>query len=314
MSSLVKKSFFIALLIMLIFSSAYCCEASTLTEQIFVTVKVNDKCIKMDTLPYIKNDRVYVSVRFVAEALGCKVEWIEEQNKVLICKKEEEDTENLIDLAIIQNNIENSSDEENNADENYIDESETIQLVIGSNECIAYGEKKEMDVAPEIVNGRTMIPIRFVSENLACEVKWDELTFSVLINKEGVEDPEKLIDNRGYTDEDLMWLARIVHVEVKGLSINAKVAVANVVLNRVKSPQFPNTIYDVIFASGQFPPAHKSGFKELVPSRECMIAAKMALHGINNVEDCLFFNNVPFNSKNVVLYKRIDGEYFYRKK
>ena len=196
----------------------------------------------------------------------------------------------------------------------YADESKVIQLVIGSNELIAYGEARQMDVAPELVKGRTMVPIRFVSENLDCDVKWDELTYSVLINKEGIVVPEELIENRWYNDEDLMWLARIVHVEVKGLSINGKVAVANVVLNRVKSPEFPNTVYDVIFANGQFPPVKKAGFKELIPSRDCIIAAKMALHGINNVENCLFFNNVPFKSKNIVLYQRIDGEYFYRKK
>jgi len=36
-------------------------------------------------------------------------------------------------------------------------------------------------------------------------------------------------------------------------------------------------VYDVIFQKGQFPPAYKSGFKELVPPDECIIAAKMAL-------------------------------------
>ncbi|NLL05936.1 MAG: copper amine oxidase [Clostridiaceae bacterium] len=301
MRNLKGKSVFIALVIMVCFSSVFYCEASALTEQIFVTVKVNDKCIKMDTQPYIKDGRTYVSVRFVAEALGSKVDWVGEQNKVLISSEEKE--EEVID---------DSSETVTSAV--YADESEVIQLVIGSNELIAYGEKKQMDVAPELVNGRTMIPIRFVSENLDCDVKWDELTYSVSIYKEGVVVPEELIENRWYTDEDLLWLARIIHVEVKGLSINGKVAVANVVLNRVKSPQFPNTVYDVIFASGQFPPVKKPGFKELVPSKECFIAAKMALNGINNVEDCLFFNNVPFKSNNITLYQRIDGEYFYRKK
>ena len=301
MRNLKRKSVFIALVIMVCFSSVFYCEASALTEQIFVTVKVNDKCIKMDTQPYIKDGRTYVSVRFVAEALGSKVDWIADQSKVLISTNEK-DKEVITDLS------------ETVAGAVYADESEAIQLVIGSNELIALGEKKQMDVVPELVNGRTMVPIRFVSENLDCDVKWDELTYSVSIYKEGIVIPEELIENRWYTDEDLMWLARIVHVEVKGLSVNGRVAVANVVLNRVKSPEFPNTVYDVIFASGQFPPVKKAGFKELVPSKDCFIAAKMALNGINNVENCLFFNNVPFKSKNITLYQRIDGEYFYRKK
>jgi len=299
MGKLIGKIVFCVLALTACLGSVLYCEASDLTEQIFVTVKVNDQCIKMDTQPYIKSGRVYVPVRFVAEALGAKVDWNEKQNKVLISKKEDMESEELNETV---------------TEAVYTDEEKSIQLTIGSNELIAYGEKKQMDAAPEIVNGRTMIPIRFVSENLDCNVIWSELTYSVLIYKYDIAVPKELIEDRWYTDEDLIWLARIVHVEVKGLSINGKVAVANVVLNRVKSPDFPNTIYDVIFAKGQFPPAHKPGFKELVPSRDCIIAAKMALHGINNVGESLFFNNVPFKSKNVVLYKRIDGEYFYCKK
>jgi len=294
MRNLMKKSVFIALVTVICLSSVFCCEASNLSEQIFVTVKVNDKHIKMDTQPYIKDNRTYVSVRFVAEALGSRVDWIAEQRKVIISKKED-----LVET--VSSSV-------------YADQNKTIQLVIGSKELIAYGENKQMDVVPEIVDGRTMLPIRFVSENLDCDVKWDELTYCVSINKEGVDTPEELIDNKWYTDEDLMWLARIIQVEVGGLSVNGRVGVANVVINRVKSPEFPNNVHDVIFASGQFPPANKAGFKELVPRKECFIAAKMALNGINNVENCLFFNHVPFKSTRITLYERIDGEYFYSKK
>ncbi|WP_010251187.1 stalk domain-containing protein [Acetivibrio cellulolyticus] len=298
MRNLKRKGILIALVIMVCLSSVFYCDASTLTEQIFVTVKVNDKCIKMDSEPYIKDGRTYVSVRFIAEALGAKVEWFPEGKKVLIRKSDEE------------------KEVKTNANETvagavYANENEAIKLLIGSKELVAYGEKKQMDAAAQIVNGRTMVPLRFVSENLDCDVKWDELTYSVLIYKKGIVVPQQYIENRSYTDEDLIWLARIVHVEVKGLSINGKVAVANVVLNRVKSPEFPDTVYDVIFASGQFPPVKKAGFKELIPSKDCIIAAKMALEGVNNVENCVYFNNVKFKSKNVTLYKRIDGEYFY---
>jgi hypothetical protein len=298
MRDLERKGILIALVIMVCLSSVFFCEASALTEQIFVTVKVNDKCIKMDEEPYIKNGRTYVSVRFIAEALGSKVEWIPEEKKVLISENTKE-KESKTDLS------------ETVASTVYANENEAIKLVIGSKEILAYGQKKQTDAAAELVNGRTMVPLRFVSENLDCDVKWDELTYSVLINKKGIVVPQQYIENRSYTDEDLMWLARIVQVEVKGLSVNGRVAVANVVLNRVKSPKFPNTVYDVIHVSGQFPPVRKASFKNLVPSKECIIAAKMALEGVNNVGNCLYFNNVKFKSKNVTLFKRIDGEYFY---
>lgn len=298
MRDLKRKGISIALVVMVCLSSVFFCEASALTEQIFVTVKVNDKCIKMDTEPYIKNGRTYVSVRFVAEALGSKVDWIPEEKEVLISENTKE-KESKTDLS------------ETVANTVYANENEAIKLEIGSNEILAYGQKKQIDAAAELVNDRTMVPLRFVSENLGCDVKWDELTYSVLINKKDVVVPPQFIENRPYTDEDLMWLARIVHVEVKGLSVNGRVAVANVVLNRVKNPKFPNTVYDVIHASGQFPPVRKASFKSLVPSKDCIIAAKMALEGVNNVGNCLYFNNVKFRSNNVTLFKRIDGEYFY---
>jgi len=69
-------------------------------------------------------------------------------------------------------------------------------------------------------------------------------------------------------------------------------------------------VYDVIFQKGQFPPAYKSGFKELVPPDECIIAAKMALEGVNNIGNCLYFNNRPFTSRSGTFYKKIEGEYF----
>ncbi|HOM02563.1 MAG TPA: stalk domain-containing protein [Acetivibrio sp.] len=253
-----------------------CFEASAITKEIYISVKVNGNYIKMDNWPYIKDGRTFVSVRFVAEALGAKVEWDEEDKKVVI-----------------------------KDDYNY------IELIIGSKECHINAVKQEMDTSPEISNGRTMVPLRFVSEILGCSVDWNQTTYTVSITKDGIKVPEECIYNRNYTDEDLMWLARIVTVEAGGMSLEGKVAVANVVLNRVKSPSFPNTVYDVIFQKGQFPPAYKSGFKELVPPDECIVAAKMALEGVNNIGNCLYFNNRPFTSRGGSLYKKIEGEYFY---
>ena len=40
----------------------------------------------------------------------------------------------------------------------------------------------ELDVPPKIENGRTLVPIRFISENLGCDVEWDELKREVIIN------------------------------------------------------------------------------------------------------------------------------------
>ena len=54
------------------------------------------------------------------------------------------------------------------------------------------------------------------------------------------------------TTEDLDLLAKVVWVEAQGESFEGQQAVAEVVLNRLVSPNFPNTVHDVIYAEGQF--------------------------------------------------------------
>jgi N-acetylmuramoyl-L-alanine amidase len=256
-------------------------KTDTLTEIVYVTVKVNRNCIAMDTLPYIAGNRTMVPLRFVSQALGAEVEWVGEERKIIIT-----DVDNV------------------------------IEMWIGSSVFLVNGEAKTMDTAPQLnEDNRTMVPVRFVTENLGCNVEWHEPTYSVLLTKEDAAVPAAFIDNRSYTDDDIIWLSRIITVEGRGLPLDGKVAIGNVVLNRKKSSSFPNTIHDVIFQIDvhvQFPPAHKEGFRELEASGSSVIAAKMALEGINNISSCLFFNNAPFKSKSESdLYRIIEGEYFY---
>jgi spore germination cell wall hydrolase CwlJ-like protein len=115
-----------------------------------------------------------------------------------------------------------------------------------------------------------------------------------------------------YTEDDLLWLARIVEAETgPSASIYKKSAVANIVLNRVADPRFPNTIYEVIYQRNQFPPAYYSKFATLVPSQNSYLGAERALLGLEAVPDCLYFNYIPFKDKADDFYKLIEGDYFY---
>ena len=57
----------------------------------------------------------------------------------------------------------------------------SVVLVIGSMTAKVNGEDVQMDVAPEIVNGRTMLPARWVAEGLGFEVGWDPTVKEVLV-------------------------------------------------------------------------------------------------------------------------------------
>jgi len=58
-----------------------------------------------------------------------------------------------------------------------------IELFVGSKECYINAVKQAMDTSPEISNGRTMVPLRFVSEVLGCSVDWNQTTYTVSITQ-----------------------------------------------------------------------------------------------------------------------------------
>lgn len=97
-------------------------------------------------------------------------------------------------------------------------------------------------------------------------------------------EPEQLLNSY---ERDL--LARLVQCEAGGEIFDGKVAVAQVVLNRVASGSFPNTIEEVIYQSNQFQPVSSGIIDTTVPSEESYRAVDQALSGANVVGDCLFF-------------------------
>ena len=95
------------------------------------------------------------------------------------------------------------------------------------------------------------------------------------------------------TKSELDMLAAIIQCEAEGESYKGKVAVGAVVLNRVKSNKFPNTIAEVIKQKGQFSPVASGRFARVLSkgaNEECYRAAKDALNGSNPIGNCLFFN------------------------
>lgn len=91
-------------------------------------------------------------------------------------------------------------------------------------------------------------------------------------------------------DEDLM--AAIIECEAGGESYTGKVAVGAVVMNRVRSPLFPNTVLEVIMAPRQFSPVGSGRFAIVLArgaNESCYQAARDAMAGASPVGNCLFF-------------------------
>ena len=92
------------------------------------------------------------------------------------------------------------------------------------------------------------------------------------------------------SDSDLNLLARCVYGEARGEPYNGQVAVAAVVLNRVRSSKFPNTISGVIYQAGAFT-AVSDGQINLTPNASAYSAARDALGGWDPTGGCLYYYN-----------------------
>ncbi|WP_317854962.1 spore cortex-lytic enzyme [Chakrabartyella piscis] len=95
--------------------------------------------------------------------------------------------------------------------------------------------------------------------------------------------------SNGYQD-DVFLLASIIHGEARGEPYEGQVAVGAVVLNRVKSNDFPDTLYDVIFQKGAFDAVWDNQFY-LPPSETALNAARDALNGWDPVNGALYYWN-----------------------
>ncbi|MBQ9162314.1 MAG: cell wall hydrolase [Clostridia bacterium] len=96
-----------------------------------------------------------------------------------------------------------------------------------------------------------------------------------------------------YDSTDLYWLSRIISAEAKGEPFEGQIAVGNVVLNRKRSSEFPNTVKGVIFDKKygvQFSPV-SSGTIYNTPTSSAVMAAKICLEGYSLSTRALYFYN-----------------------
>lgn len=121
-----------------------------------------------------------------------------------------------------------------------------------------------------------------------------------------------------YREDEVYWLSKIIHAESAGESLIGKIAVGDVIMNRVKSPLYPNTIYSVIFDRKygvQFSPV-LDGSIYGTPEFSSILAAKICLEGTSLSDNALFFLNPVTSQSNWIVKNReyaytIGGHDFY---
>ena len=105
-----------------------------------------------------------------------------------------------------------------------------------------------------------------------------------------------------YQESELSLLARLVNGEARGEPYIGQVAVAAVVLNRVHSSSFPDTISGVIFQPGAFDAVWDGQF-DLTPTDSCIRAARDALNGWDPTGGCVYYYN-PSTATNEWIWTR----------
>lgn len=114
-----------------------------------IRIMVNYMTIKPDAAPYIRNGRTMIPLRAVADIMNVRVEW--------------NDAEKRVDLT--------SSD------------GTKVRLWVGKTEALKNDKVLNLEAAPEISEGRTFVPLRFVAEALGLVVNWDNLTSTAVLTK-----------------------------------------------------------------------------------------------------------------------------------
>lgn len=127
--------------------------------------------------------------------------------------------------------------------------------------------------------------------------------------------PQVQTVNRNYSQSEIDILASLVQAEAQGESHLGKVAVAAVVLNRVDSSEFPDTIRGVIYQRGQFSPVSNGSINKRANS-ECYKAVADALSGQDPTNGALYFYEprvVPNSWQNTLTLTKVIGNHNFSK-
>lgn len=116
-----------------------------------IKVNIDGIPLKMDQAPIIDNNRTLVPLRAIFEGLGAKVTWDQKTQTAVGVKGDK-----------------------------------TVKVSIGNKAASVNGQKVYMDVPPKVVNNRTLVPVRFISEGLGASVLWDQTNFTVSISSNTV--------------------------------------------------------------------------------------------------------------------------------
>lgn len=135
--------------------------------------------------------------------------------------------------------------------------------------------------ASYIKDGMSYVPLRAAAQLCGFSVTWQGQDQPILLSPAA----------RSHSEDDLYWLSRIISAESRGESLLGQLAVGTVVLNRVSSEEFPDTIEQVVFDEKngiQFEPVSNGTVYDM-PTDSSLLAAQLCLSGTRVAGESLYF-------------------------
>lgn len=165
----------------------------------------------------------------------------------------------------------------------------------------------------QVKNGRTILPLSVITECFGATLAWDSAADVIQITRGS---GAIVSGNEFYNQDDLFWLSRIIHSESGNQPLKGQMAVGNVVMNRVASPIYPNTVEGVLAQKNQFS-TYKSGkLAKCTPNKSSVIAAKLVLDGgvVKETDGALYFDSSKnsWAARNKKFVAVIGNHRFYR--
>jgi len=194
-----------------------------------------------------------------------------------------------------------------------ITEKLNLTAVVGQQYVVANGRYLYIADGVQLnAEGRVVVPLNVLTKAFDAKLSWDGATGTISV----VRGSGALMSgDQYYKQDDLFWLSRVIFAESGNQSMKGKMAVGNVVLNRVNSPLFPNNIMEVLAQRNQFSTWRGGSLANRTPSESCVIAAKMVMDGavVEETRGALYFDSLTrsWASRHKTYVATLGGHKFY---
>ena len=189
----------------------------------------------------------------------------------------------------------------------------TVTAKNGQSYLVANGRYLYLPDKVQMSNGRVIVPLWAVAQAFDAKISWDATANQVIVTRGS----GAIQSGASYYNSDtLFWLSRIIYAESGNQSLKGQMAVGNVVMNRVASPVYPNTVKGVLAQKNQFTTYQGGALANRTPNASSVIAAKLVMDGgvVEEVRNALFFDSTAgsWASRHKQCIAVIGGHKFYQ--